>query len=136
MSTAWSHLPNAVHIDRVLTSATAYPDYWNEAYEAALLVQGYGAAYGMTWDVARSAAYYVAYYAARAAAERALGAPGYVARGAIMALIVYDDCAKYLDMPSDQLRVWATLSEKPAAILMLPAVIAFEKISELELVYD
>jgi len=37
-------------------------------------------------------------------------------------------------MTSDQLRVWAILSEKPAAILLLPAVTAFEKISELELV--
>jgi len=37
-------------------------------------------------------------------------------------------------MSSDQLKVWAILSENPAAVLLLPAVIAFEKIAELELV--
>jgi len=36
-------------------------------------------------------------------------------------------------MTSDQLKMWAILSEEPAAILLLPAVTAFEKIKELEL---
>jgi hypothetical protein len=35
-------------------------------------------------------------------------------------------------MPSDKLRVWAILSEDPAAVLLLPAVIAFEKIAKKE----
>jgi hypothetical protein len=56
------------------------------------------------------------------------------ARGATAALIAYDDASKYLEMPSDHLRIWAILSEDPAAILLLPAVIAFERISELECV--
>jgi hypothetical protein len=49
-----------------------------------------------------------------------------------MALIAWDTSAKYLDMSSDQLTVWMHLSEDPAAVLMLPAVIAFEKINEME----
>jgi hypothetical protein len=53
---------------------------------------------------------------------------------ATAALIAFDDASKYLDMPSDKLRVWAILSEEPAAVLLLPAVIAFERINELELV--
>jgi hypothetical protein len=52
---------------------------------------------------------------------------------ATAALITYDDASKYLDMPIDELRVWAILSETPAAILLIPAVIAFERINELEL---
>jgi hypothetical protein len=36
-------------------------------------------------------------------------------------------------MPVDQLKMWAILSEEPATILLLPAVIAYEKIGELEL---
>jgi hypothetical protein len=36
-------------------------------------------------------------------------------------------------MPSDQLKAWAILSENPAAILLLPVVIAYERISEWEL---
>jgi hypothetical protein len=56
------------------------------------------------------------------------------ARDAVLALVAYDDAAKYLDMPMDQLRVWAILSEEPAAVLLLPAVVAYEKINELETV--
>jgi hypothetical protein len=53
---------------------------------------------------------------------------------AVKALIAYDDASKYLEMASDQLHVWAILSETPAAVLLLPAVIAFERIRELECV--
>jgi hypothetical protein len=51
---------------------------------------------------------------------------------ATAALIAFDDASKYLEVASDQLRVWTILSEEPAAILLLPAVIAFERINELE----
>jgi hypothetical protein len=33
-------------------------------------------------------------------------------------------------MPSDKLRVWSILSEDPAAVLLLPAIIAFESIAK------
>jgi hypothetical protein len=51
-----------------------------------------------------------------------------------MALIAWDNSAKYLDMSSDQLKVWMHLSDDPATVLLLPAVIAFEKINEMEIV--
>jgi hypothetical protein len=35
-------------------------------------------------------------------------------------------------MSSDQVKIWAELSEEPAAILLLPAVIAFEQIREMK----
>ena len=47
MTTEWSHLPNAAHIDAVLASVKANPDDWNAA---------------------RNAAWYAAWYAARNAA--------------------------------------------------------------------
>jgi hypothetical protein len=56
----------------------------------------------------------------------------YAARSAIAALIAYDDSSKYLDMPSDHLRIWAILSEDPAAVLLIPAVIALENITKKE----
>jgi hypothetical protein len=56
----------------------------------------------------------------------------HAARSAILALIAYDDAVKYLNMTVDQLKMWAILIEGPAAILLLPAVIAYEKIRELE----
>jgi len=131
---AWSHLPNAHHIDRVLESVNSHPKIWGAARDAA---------HNEDWDAAYVAAQGAAYVAAQAAAYvaaqdaawfAARDAARFAARDAIAALIAYDDASKYLDMPSDKLRVWAILSEEPAAVLLLPAVIAFEKISELECV--
>jgi hypothetical protein len=130
--TEWSQLPNAAHIDRVLASVKAHPDVWDAAWGQAwgqvwdaALDASLEAALEAAWDESRGAAYDAAWRAVWAAALNA-------ARGAIAALIAWDDCAKYLDMPSDKLKVWHALSDDPAAILLLPAVMAFEKINELE----
>ena len=121
MSTAWSHLPNAVHIDRVLASLKAHPDVWDAAWDAAR---------DAAWDAFR----YEAWNPAWAAAVNAAGfAAGSAAGNAIAALVAWDDCSQYLSMTSEQLEIWYHLSERPACLLLLPAVIAFEKINELEL---
>ena len=122
---AWSHLPNAHHIDRVLESEKSHPEIWVEAWNAA-------------WDAAEVVAWYAARDAARDAArnadrDAAMNA-AWVTDWYAAALIAYDDASKYLDMPSDHLRVWALRSKEPAAILLLPAVIAFERIRKLECV--
>jgi len=138
MDKLWSHLPNAAHIDRVIASVKTHPDVWNAAYDeacdaafdvsrVAASAAAHGAvssARGAVWDAARDAAL--------GDHRDALRAAYYAARGAILALIAYDDAVKYLNMTIDQLKMWAILSEDPAAILLLPTVIAFEKISELE----
>lgn len=122
MKTAWSHLPNAVHIDRVLVSVKAHPEEWIAAWPAVWPAAGAAA-----WREARDVAWDATNGAAFGAVSRM------AARAAIAALIAWDDCAKYLDMSSDRLRVWQALSEDPACILLLPAVVAFERIKELEL---
>ena len=128
--TAWSELPNAAHIDRVIASVKAHPKIWDAAWDAA---------WHAAWYSARNAAWRAAGAAARdaardAALDAAWRAAGDAARDAARALIAYDDCAHYLDMSSEQLKSWAILSESPAAVLLLPAVIAFEQINELEVV--
>ena len=128
-------MPNAAHIDRVIASTKAQPKIWSEIWNAAW-EEAWNAAYGTVYRAAWGDARNAAYDAARLAVY--YNAVYYVAynaaRGSILALFVYNDSAKYLDMPSDRLKTWALLSEEPAAILLLPAVTAFEKISELELV--
>ena len=126
---AWSHLPNAAHIDRVIESSNSYPEVWNVAYDSA---------WDAAWDAAYTAARGGAYTAARGAARDAArggawGGAWDAAWNAVLAFIAYDDAANYLAMPSDQLKAWAILSENPAAILLLPVVIAYERISEWEL---
>jgi hypothetical protein len=147
---AWDHLPNAKHIDWVIESVKQHPKIWDAAHSAA-----WGAARGATWEAvrsaarnaARSAAYSAAWVAAweatreatwdvawDAAWDAAYDATRDAAYDAILALVAYDDCAHLLDMPSDRLKIWATLSEQPAAVLLLPAVIARERIAQLETV--
>jgi hypothetical protein len=108
MKTAWSHLPNAAHIDRVLASVKAHPEAWSAAWTTSR-----DAALGATRNVAGNAAWNAV-------------------PGAIAALIAWDHSIKYLDMAGEELQVWAILSDDPACILLLPAVIAFENINELE----
>ena len=126
MKTAWSHLPNAKHIDRILTHLEAHPEKWAAAYTAA-----WAAAWGAAQDVAHAAARGAARDAARAAArDAAWGAARNAAWGAawnaIAALVAWDNCAHLLELTPDQLRVYSRLSDDPAAVLLLPAVIALE----------
>ena len=136
--TAWSHLPNAAHIDRIIASVKSHPEAWAATGDAAWY-QAWYAAREAVWDAARDAvsdaavdeAWYAAWYAAREAARYAVGD---AARYAVLALIAWDHSAKFLDMTSNELMMWRELSENPACMLLLPAVRAFEQIKELELV--
>jgi hypothetical protein len=116
MATAWAHLPNATHIDRVLASLTATPELWTAARDAAR-----DAAWRAAWLAAWGASRYAAWLAARdAARDAARGA----ARGAIAALVAWDDCAVFLDMPPEAVRLVAASGHHPA-FLLLPAAIVF-----------
>jgi hypothetical protein len=139
---AWSDLPNAKHIDRVIATLKKHTEIWGEARDA-------------TWDAVRTAARHPAWKviydstwmakawneardavrdAVRDEPARRAGPALNSAWGAILALIAYDDCEQYLSMTSEELQVWARLSENSAAVLLLPAVVAFERIAELETV--
>jgi len=132
MTTAWAHLPNAAHIDRVLASLAATPELWDAAWDAAWGAAwdaawdaAWGAAWGdardAAWDAARGAAWGAAWDAAwDDARDDARGA----ARGAIAALVAWDDCAVFLDMPPDAVRLVAASGHHPA-FLLLPAAIVF-----------
>ena len=106
MTTAWAHLPNAAHIDRVLAHLKQHPDRWNAAR---------GAARGAAWDAA--------WGAARGAAR---GAAWNAAWDVIAALVAWDDCAYLLDQTPDFLRAQINLVGDHRAILLLPAVIAMK----------
>ena len=100
MATKWAHLPNATHIDWVIASIKTNPDVWVRPARRS------------AWDAAGAAAM-----------VRARDA----ARDAVLVLIAYDDCEKFLDMTPDELQVWAVLSNDPAAILLLPMVQVMQK---------
>ncbi len=129
MTTKWSHLPNAAHIDAVLASVKANPDEWSavryaaaDAALEAVRYAAYDAAWEAAWEAARSVARYAALEAVRYAAWSA-------AWGAILALVAYDDCAHMLDSEPDDLRILSKLGSH-AATLMIHASIAFKSIRE------
>jgi hypothetical protein len=137
----WSHLPNAVHIDRILAHLKAYPEKWtvtrSVAHNAA-----WDAAHNAAWDTAHYAARSAAWYATRNAAWGAIrtaawGAAFNAARGtirtaaynaawdassgAILALIANDTCGYLLKEKIEHVDLLAGLGQ-PEAILLLPAV--------------
>ena len=141
--TAWAHLPNAEHIDRILASLKANPqqwtDAWNKIYPAGTTAAGEAAraaGFGVVWEAARRTAWYAAMEAARGAAPDAVryaawGAAHEAARDAvryaISALIAYDDCAYMLESEVGELRILAALGDQKA-ILLVPACLAFSMI--------
>jgi hypothetical protein len=135
--TKWGHLPNAKHIDFVLESVKYNPDDWDLAWVAdwdPVMYQARDTAWGLAWDLGRKAAWDAAGDAARdAARDAAWGTSSgldarLAAKNAILALIAYDDCAYMLDMDYEELKTYAIISENSVAILLLPAVKAFELI--------
>ena len=129
MST-WKDLPNAKHIDWVLKSLKTHTQLWrdicNKEWTQAYN-QAYDQARGQAWDQARLQARLQAY-------DQAWGQAWGQASYACLALIAYDDAEKYLSMTSNELEVWAKISENPCAVLLLPMVQVKEKIKEMETV--
>ena len=116
---AWSHLPNAKHIDRVLASIKSHPKLWDQAWS-------------QVWNQARDQVWHQSWYQARDQSwYLARDQEGGQAMGAMLALVAYDDCATYLQLPIDQLKMLYQLNEHPACLLLQPAVLVFAKEKEL-----
>ena len=137
----WSKLPNAEHIDWVIQSLKDNPDTWVKAWDEAFGA-AWAAASDAAWaaasyaagDSAKEAAWAAASYAARAAASYAAwAAASYAALDAILALVAYDNCEKYLKMSYDQLLMWSELDPHPAGVLLLPYLFVKEKTKSKEI---
>lgn len=132
MKQPWSDLPNAHHIDWVLNSLKENPKLWHEALDAAS-----DTARNKAWDATQAIEAAVAAAAwgsgaTRAAAPRhwADGRARAAANSAILALVVYDDCDQYLALGYEKLKVYAALSDKPQAVLLLSMMHVREKLNE------
>ena len=131
MSTAWDHLPNAKHIDRVLAKLEENPDAWAGKWDAK-----WEAAWNDTkrdaWDDAKRDAWDDAWAAAkRSATSRAANINAGtdvcgLTCGAILALMVYDNCAYLLDEKPEDVKMLALLGNN-AAILIYPTCLALQK---------
>ena len=150
MTIAWSHLPNAQHIDRILADVKVNPYKWDAAWTRARTAAwdatrtaAWDATRDATRDAALDAAYTAAYTAALDAARKAARDAAWdaaldaawtaainAAGTAILALIAWDETSDYLDLPVEQVRVLAALGNHKA-VLILPAAIAFDQQKEI-----
>jgi hypothetical protein len=137
--TAWSHLPNALHIDAVIANLGSFSirsmptehvvqkvaqnAAWRAAQDGVQEVSQDAA-----WCAARRAVYsaLVLTVTGDVAWNAALDVAWDAAQDVIIALIAYDHSAQYLTMTADELAVWSKLSTEPAAILLLPYVTLME----------
>ena len=122
-TTAWTHLPNATHIDRVLADVAKRPEAWEAAQDAAW-DEALNAARDAAWDAALDAALDAARDVALDAAwDAARNAARNLTRSAVLALVAWDDAGLMLDQPVSVVRARAAAGD-PAATLMLPAIVA------------
>lgn len=132
---SWAHLPNAVHIDRILLSFKLYPYQWNEA--SGIICdeaqdEARGEVFAATYEARRSTVYSTVWSAAWASA--AWSTSWDVLRGALMCLVAYDDCAYMIDSDVGELKILAAFGDEKA-ILLLPACIVFNAIRELNVIH-
>jgi len=131
VKTKWAHLPNAAHIDRILSSLDKHSDQWIAAQYVERYVERY-----VVLHEARHAARYVVQAAARytewdaawyAAIRGAAGGEELdKARRAILALIAWDDCAYMLDLPEDKLSELREAGNQQALLLSAAASVLKE----------
>ena len=142
-TTPWAHLPNAVHIDRVLASLNSNFKQWRRA---AYTVQGYewvevqNSAWHSARQVVRVQSRDAAWVEVRKTviAQRRLAwaeawgvdAAYDVVWDAIVALVAYDDCAYMLDSDPGELAILAKFGDH-RAILLLVACKTLHSLKEL-----
>jgi hypothetical protein len=114
MANEWDDLPNAKHIDRVLNRGRARRSEWADARIVTRKVE---------WDTAWKASWDAALKMLRGSIwDEVWNDSRGVGMGAV-ALVAWDDCAYILDLHPDVVRTLAGAGN-PAAVLLLPAVIA------------
>jgi len=131
MTNEWGYLPNAHYIDCILSSLRSKPKMWKEIYMADEELWD-RPRFHDAWDTAdnivRSSTRYQAWLEVLyGVGNEGAGYGSILSRGAILALIAYDDAGQYLEWDAKKLEVISILTESPTQFLMLPAVKVFNQ---------
>ena len=136
MTNEWGHLPNAYYIDCILSSLRSKPKMWDDIYRVDEelwddgMFKRFRAAWSTAENIISNSAKWLIWVAASSGATTSPGVTFFsthLARGAILALIAYDDAAQYLEWDAEKLEVMSILTESPVQFLMLPAVRALNQ---------
>jgi len=136
MTNEWGHLPNAHYIDQIFSSLMSKPKLWNEIYMADEELWEFEL--GHRWQAAWSTAenilstsdrwkVWMASYGESKSLRYSQAISTDLGRGAILALIAYDDAAQYLEWDAEKLETVSILTESPTQFLMLPTVKVFNQ---------
>ena len=127
--TAWAHLPNAAHIDRVLASVRSNPMQWSGSWDGALDA-AWMSARGEAWNALIAQVRLAVWWDAREVLTDQVRLAQYAARDAVIVLIAYDDCAYMLDSDPGELAILAAFGDH-RAVLLLPACKVFHSSKEI-----
>ena len=128
-----SNFHNQQHIDRLILIMKNSPDVWDERIRSVIWDAPWYNAMMIAKQIINKT--YIAHIKINlellaTSVNRRGRHPSWISApmGAIYGLVAWEDSNRFLEMSAAELEVWAHLSEEPAAILLLPAVIAFEQI--------
>ena len=116
---AWDHLPNAQHIDRLMTHLKTHPEQGANR-PAKYITPARNAA----WKIISRRPQAKAWCAARDEVY-SMGHSQAITCDVFLALIAYDDCAYILALPIGAIKVMAS-ANIPAAMLLYPAMVAMQ----------
>jgi hypothetical protein len=131
-TTDWSHLPNAKHIDWVLSSIVTYPALWRESWLSvkgsqpdAVWSDAWCAAHGIVDDAGAIKILDEVIDQVRGITSNSQTM--WAIKDVLLALIAYDDCAYMIESDIGELKLIAAFGD-PRAILLLPACVVFNEI--------
>lgn len=132
MKTAWAHLPNARHIDRILAAAKTDPLLWVFQYTVNPVPdETLRTISELAWEAIVGTEKVYTWYAAYDIIVRTIDyRVSHKIKYVIEYLIAHDDCAYMLDSEVDQIKILAVLGD-PKAILLLPVCNVFHLTKEL-----
>jgi len=121
--TKWSHLPNATHIDWIISDFQSRPELWKHALTG-FDFEDPENKWFHAWDIAYlGLSYSNHHYLFEEIINSIQGIVSYSVQGAILALMVWPDSARFLTMRPDQVEFMGALLNQPASTLLMPAVI-------------
>jgi hypothetical protein len=121
--TNWSHLPNANHIDRIISDFQSRPELWKHA-SIGFSFEDPDNEWFRAWDIAYLGLSYTKHhYLFEEIINSIQGIVSYSVQGAILAIIVWPDSDRFLTMRPDQVEFMGALLNQPASTLLLPAVV-------------